>query len=139
MSDLKRQIDELAAALASSRADIADLTERADVSHARPDAAETRADAMEHRVDGIEVRADVDREIVAELQADGGLARENVEQLQTALMSSRVVGTALGILMTSRNVSQVEALTVLKDARQRTNTKLRDLAATIVAGAEAVR
>ena len=112
---------------------------RADAAERRADAAESRAGATEVRIDTLEARAEVDRELLAELQADGVLAREHVEQLQGALTSSRVVGTALGILMTSRNIGQDEALTVLKGASQRSNTKMRDVAATIVAGADAIR
>ena len=75
--------------------------------------------------------------MISELQADGVLGQEHVAQLETALVSSRVIGAAIGILMASRNIDQDEALTVLKGASQRSNTKMRDVAATIVAGADA--
>jgi len=144
--DLQRQIDELVAAIAASEGDIRGLADRADASHARADAAERRADAAERRAgahelrtDALEARAEVDRELIAELQEDGLLARQHVEQLQAALTSSRVLGTAIGILMTSRNIGQDEALAVLKGASQRSNKKMRDVAATIVAGADAIQ
>ena len=74
----------------------------------------------------------IDRELIAALQADGVLHQEHVAELQAALTSSRTIGAALGILMSSRNLTQEEALVVLKETSQRTNTKLRDLAQTLV-------
>jgi hypothetical protein len=118
---------------------VAALTRRADASHERADAAEARADAAERRVDEAEARSAIDRELLAELQADGVLSREHVADLQTALVTSRVIGAALGILMASRNIGEAEALTVLKVASQRSNTKMRTLAETIVAGAVAIK
>ena len=81
----------------------------------------------------------IDRELIAALQADGVLHQEHVDELQAALTSSRTIGTALGILMTSRNLTQEEALVVLKETSQRTNTKLRVLAQTLVGDASTGR
>ena len=125
--DLQRQIDDLVTSLAASRKDIEVLAERADASQARADAAERRADQME-------ARSLVDRE----LQAEGVLGREHVADLEKALVSSRTIGAALGILMASRNIGQQEALLILKGASQRSNTKMRVLAQTIVSGADAL-
>ena len=86
----------------------------------------------------MEARSTVDRELIAELRADGILSREHVADLEAALVSSRTIGAALGILMASRHIGQEEALVVLKGASQRSNTKMRDLAETIVAGADAL-
>jgi len=138
-SDLQRQIDELAALVAANHTDIQSLTARADASQARADLAERRADAAEQRADQMEARSALDRELIAELQADGMLGHEHVAQLETALVASRVIGAAIGILMASRNIGQDEALTVLKGASQRSNVKMRDVAATIVAGADAIK
>jgi hypothetical protein len=137
--DLQQQIDDLVARVAGNRADIDALTSRADASNSRADAAERRADAAERRVDEMEARSAVDREMLAELQADGMVSREHVRQLETALATSRTIGTAIGILMANRNIGHDEALAVLKGASQRTNRKLRDLATTIVAGADAIK
>ena len=127
--DLQRQIDELVAAVKNNRDDIQGLT-------ARADAADVRAVAAHDRADDLEARSVVDRELIAALQAEGVLHQEHVTELQAALVSSRTIGAALGILMASRNIGQAEALEVLKETSQRTNTKLRDLAQTLVSGTE---
>ena len=127
--DLQRQIDELVAMVKTSRDDIQGLTHRID-------AADVRADAAQDRADDLEARAMIDRELIAALQADGVLHQKHVAELQSALTSSRTIGAALGILMASRNIGQAEALEVLKQTSQRTNTKLRDLAETLVRGTE---
>ena len=127
--DLQRQIDELVATVKSNRDDIQGLTHRAD-------AADLRADAAQDRADDLEARSVIDRELIAELQADGTVRKEHVAELEKALASSRTIGAALGILMASRNIGQAEALSVLKETSQRTNTKLRDLAETLVRGTE---
>jgi len=127
--DLQRQIDQLVAAVKDNRDDIQGLADRAD-------AADLRASAAQDRADDLEARAMVDRELIAALQADGVLHQEHVVELQAALTSSRTIGAALGILMSSRNIGQAEALEVLKQTSQRTNTKLRDLAETLVRGTE---
>lgn len=124
-TDLQRQIDELIALVTSNRGDIDRLIQR--------------ADAAQQRADGIEERSFVDRELIAELQAEGVLNHEQVAELQRALVSSRTIGAAIGILMASRQIGQEDALEVLKATSQRTNTKLRSLAETLVADAEVVR
>lgn len=131
-NDIQRQIDELVATVAANQVQIGTLTERLDASRQRADAAERRADAME-------ARSEVDRQLIAELQADGVLSREHVAHLEAALVSSRTIGAAIGILMASRHIGEEEALSVLKGASQRTNTKVRELAQTIVAGADAFK
>ena len=132
-SGLQRQIDELVALVAANHAQIAELQQRCDGSLARADGAEARADAAERRADEMEARSTIDREMIAELQADGTIAREHVQQLETALATSRTIGAAIGMLMGSRNISQDEAFEVLKGVSSRTNTKLRDVAQTLVA------
>ena len=130
--DLQRQLDALAKAMAAN-------TDKIDALSRRADASDMRADAASVRVDSIEAQGRLDREILAELQADGVLNREHVANLEAALVASRTIGAALGILMARRNVGLEQALSVLKDASQRSNTKMRDLAATIVAGADAIK
>jgi hypothetical protein len=129
---LQRQIDELVNRVTTNRGDIDGLIRRADD-------AEARADAANRRVDLMEERSVLDRELIAALQAEGVLNQEHVAELQAALVSSRTIGAAIGILMASRQVSQDDALTILKETSQRTNTKLRALAETLVADAEVVR
>lgn len=131
-SDLQRQIDELVNRVTTNRGDIDGLVRRADD-------AEARADAANRRVDVMEERSALDRELIAELQAEGVLHQDHVAELQEALVSSRTIGAAIGILMASRQVGQEDALAILKEASQRTNTKLRSLAETLVTDAEVVR
>jgi GAF domain-containing protein len=56
------------------------------------------------------------------------------QQLRHALMTRDMIGQAKGILMTREGFSAEEAFDVLRRASQRTNRKLRDIAAEIVAG-----
>ncbi len=145
---LQRQIDELVGQITTNRGEIDALTDRADAAEVRADRAEVRADRAEVRADRAEVRADqaearadqqearstVDREMIAELQADGVVGREHVAQLERALATSRTIGAAVGILMASRYVDEAQALKVLKEASSRSNTPMRTLAEVIVAG-----
>jgi len=51
-----------------------------------------------------------------------------VEQLQTALQSSRQIGTAVGILMARHLLTAEEALSRMSRVSQQLNRKLRDVA-----------
>jgi hypothetical protein len=130
--ELQRQIDDLVASLAAFHNDMDSLRARADVAHGRADAADLRADASE-------AQSRLDRMMIAELQADGLISHEHVAQLEQALATSRTIGAAIGILMATRNIGQEEALTVLKGASSRSNTRMRDLAETIVSGVDAIK
>lgn len=152
MGDLQEQIDDLVRALKAHRDDIDALGGRADAAETRADAAEMRADAAElranvseahaqyadRRADVSEAKAKVDREIIAELQRDGRLAREHAAHQAKALKSSRTVGTAIGVLMASRQISEVDAFEILKVASQNSNRKLREIAAELVESAGSV-
>ena len=61
---------------------------------------------------------------------------EEVEHLEEALSSSRVIGTAQGILMVQAKVDRAQAFRILVQGSQRLNIKLRDLAARIVSTEE---
>ena len=139
--DLRQMIEALTEQVKSGDADIAELVARADASEARADKTEARADQADARADIGEVRLErieaaelIDREMIAELQADGELSREHAKQLQQALRSSRVIGAAIGILMASRNLTEDQAFAVLAKASQDSNQRLRDIARTIVRG-----
>ena len=56
-----------------------------------------------------------------------------ISQLQAALESRDVIGQAKGILMARQGLSADEAFDVLRRASQRTNRKLRDVAAEVAA------
>ena len=80
----------------------------------------------------------IDRDMIAELQRDGLLRQQHVAQMEEALRSSRTVGAAIGLIMGTRHVSDAEAFEILKAASQNSNRKLRDLAAELVASADAM-
>lgn len=75
--------------------------------------------------------------------AHAALAMSNAEQRQhaghmdEALASSRTIGLALGILMAQSQVDRNRAFSILSEASQRSNVKIRDLAETIVTSVEA--
>jgi GAF domain-containing protein len=56
------------------------------------------------------------------------------EQLAVGLQTNREIGAAVGILMATHGISQDEAFTLLSQASQRLNRKLRDIARSILAG-----
>jgi GAF domain-containing protein len=57
---------------------------------------------------------------------------EDLTQLRTAMMSRAVIEQAKGILMERHKIKEDEAFTILTHTSQRTNTKLRDVAAELV-------
>jgi AmiR/NasT family two-component response regulator len=59
-------------------------------------------------------------------------AESRAEDLQRALTSNRLIGTALGILMSSARITQDEAFARLRAASQTSNRKLRDVADEVV-------
>ena len=59
---------------------------------------------------------------------------DRAEQMRAAVESNRVIGAAVGIMMARRGLSQDEAFALLSRASQRSNRKLRDIAAAIVSG-----
>jgi transcriptional regulator with GAF, ATPase, and Fis domain len=69
----------------------------------------------------------------AALAMSAANAQEDAEQLQGALVNSREIGMAIGILMCQMKVDQDRAFQFLSVGSQRTNVKLRELAARIVA------
>jgi len=80
----------------------------------------------------MEARAEVDREMIAELQVDGVVSQEHALHMEEALKSSRKIGAAIGMIMASRMVTEDEAFAILKQASQKSNRKLRELAADLV-------
>ena len=152
-AELRRRLEQLAAQVATNRADIDALMERADAANHRADQSEARADASEvradeswaradaseqlakddrSRIDELEARADVDAKVLAELQADGILNRERAAQLEVALRSSRRIGAAIGIVMADRKVSEEHAFAILVKASQDANRKVRVIADEVV-------
>jgi AmiR/NasT family two-component response regulator len=68
--------------------------------------------------------ADASRELAA--------ATAHIEHLQRALVSSRQIGMAMGILMERHRLTQEQAFERLRELSQRSNVKLRDVAEQIV-------
>jgi GAF domain-containing protein len=57
---------------------------------------------------------------------------EDLAQLRTVMTSRALIEQAKGILMERHTIKEDEAFTILTHASQRTNTKLRDVAAELV-------
>ena len=109
--DLQGQVDDLRLSLVRTRADIDRLLRRADAS---------------------EERAEIDRALIAELQAEGLIQQAHAENLEAALRTSRTIGAALGIVMTHRRVDEGDAFQILRRASQDSNTKLHAIADDVV-------
>jgi response regulator NasT len=62
--------------------------------------------------------------------------QEEVEQLRQAIASRPVIDQARGILMASHGCTSDEAWHILRETSQLSNTKLRDVAAAVTAGAK---
>lgn len=60
------------------------------------------------------------------------LSREKVVYLEKALSTSREIGTAIGILMTSSKLTREQAFGLLRVASQDSNRRLRDVAVEVV-------
>ena len=58
--------------------------------------------------------------------------REQISGLEQALSSNRTIAMAIGILMASQQIPEREAFGRLRVTSQRSNTRLRDLAETVV-------
>jgi hypothetical protein len=126
------QVEELRAEVAAMRAEVAALRARADESNHRADAGDDLAAAQDVRVSTLEDRADADHDLIAELQADGLLNRQNTANLTQALHTARRIGAAVGIVMAGRVVEEDVAFAMLSKASQHTNRKLRDIAEDVV-------
>jgi len=61
---------------------------------------------------------------------------QQVQQLTTALVTNRVTGAAVGLVMAHRNLDRAQAFAWLVAESQRTNTKLTAVALDLVARAE---
>jgi hypothetical protein len=108
------------------------LSNRVAANRAGLDSLEARTDAVEGRAEALEAQARVDREMIAELQADGVLSQEHAAQMREALRSSRTIGTALGIIMASRHIGVDQAFDILSQASNRSERKMREVAADLV-------
>ena len=68
------------------------------------------------------------RDEVAHLRTELGLAAEHAEHLEQALLSSRRIGIAVGIVMERHKVTADDAFKVLTRLSMERNEKLRNIA-----------
>ena len=94
-----------------------------------------RIDELEHQgeldrktITGLEQQAQVDHEIIAALLEQGELDRAEIANLHEALVTARRIGAAMGILMSSRGLTQEAAFDALRDHSQHNHRKLREIA-----------
>nr|WP_244217279.1 ANTAR domain-containing protein [Streptomyces carpinensis] len=62
--------------------------------------------------------------------------QQEVDQLRTAIVSRPVIDQARGVLMAAHGCTPQQAWDILREASQRSNTKLRTVAAAVTAGAQ---
>ena len=100
-----------------------------------PAGEQQRIDALEsqiHRdhvtIRGLEEQAVADRAVIAHLEAEGMLDRERIANLEVALTTARRIGAAMGILMSRRRLTDVQAFELLREASHVRQRKLRELA-----------
>lgn len=129
LESTQQQLDDLGARIREAQAKIAALQEEAAKARRRVDLAEGRADAVRRRMGMLEARA---RETIRALQAEALVHREDTENLQAALKTSRTIGAAIGIIMAAYAVDEPGGFAILRKASQDGNRKLAALAEEIV-------
>jgi GAF domain-containing protein len=67
----------------------------------------------------------------AALAVSAAREKQHAEQLDEALQSNRDIGVAMGVLMARSGLTREQAFAVLREASQRLNVKLRDVAADV--------
>lgn len=128
----EERLEELSRDVEANTASIEVLQGRADKQGLRVSAGEAQGVQHHDRIGQLEGRADMDAILIAALQAEGTLNTEHAANLEEALRSSRTIGTAIGVVMTERKVSDVDAFEVLRKTSMDLNRKLRDVAEQIV-------
>jgi hypothetical protein len=116
--DLERRIDE--------------LTHAADADHATIRGLEQHADADQETIHGLQLQAEVDHAIIDHLEAEGDVDREKIANLETALVTARRIGAAIGVLMSRHQVTDAQAFNLLREASQMNHRKLREVAEDVV-------
>ncbi len=66
------------------------------------------------------------------LAVAAGTARDQATQLQSALVNSREIGMAMGVLMATHKFTREQAFDLLRIASQKTNRKLAEVATDVV-------
>jgi ANTAR domain len=131
-SGVERRLDELTAAIDAGQEDIEVLQTRVEAATQRADSSDEREVVQDTRIEALEGHVDVDRAMIAELQAEGLLSTKQAAELKVALSSSRKIGAAIGIVMAGQKVAEELAFETLRKASQDGNIKLRVLAEEVV-------
>jgi hypothetical protein len=114
------------------REDRPGFQEQIDSLSGRVDSNHAELDRNRKEIDQLFEHVDLDRDMIHELHARGALNQEQVAQLERALITSRRIGAAVGILMAGRRIDEEAAFAILARASQNTNRRVRDIADDIV-------
>jgi hypothetical protein len=133
------QVEQMAARLIKSEADIETLRKDAVETTHRAGVTEGRADGDRRRIEALEARAVMDREMLDELRAEGVIQRDHAANLEVALQTARLIGAAVGIVMAKCNVTEVISFEMIKRMSHDTNRRLRAVAEEIVATGDVSR
>lgn len=95
---------------------------------AKIDALERQGTADRGAISDLENQVSLDQTLIERLEATGEIERVEAESLRIALATCRRVGVAVGVLMTSRRISQAAAFDVLQLASANSGRSLRDAA-----------
>lgn len=74
----------------------------------------------------------IDRQMIAQLEADGVLDQAKIANMEAALATCRRIGIALGIIMAGQKITEQQAFDLLRVASQHTHRKLREVADDVV-------
>lgn len=96
------------------------------------DGEEPTAAQMRGEIAGLRQQHAVDEHLIVELQAELKLDRDKIENLEIALTTARRIGTALGILMAARKITDEAAFALLVEASRHSHRKVRDLAREVI-------
>src|SRR3954447_13173844 len=83
---------------------------------------------LQDQIEDLTERSRVDRELIEQLRTEGDLERDKIENLETALVTCRRIGAAMGILMERQRFTEDQAFDALRAVSQTTHRKLRDVA-----------
>lgn len=124
--------EDLRATVAANGAAIEALEARVEASTLRADASDDRDDQQDDRMDGLQDHVTLDRQMIAELQAEGLVSTKHAADLEVAMRTARKIGAAIGIVMAGQQVDEESAFATLAKASQNANVKLRVLAEEVV-------
>lgn len=83
-------------------------------------------------IEDLERQSDLDRARIAELERQAVVDKSEIANLHEALVASRRIGAAMGILMATHKITEETAFDVLRVASQSRHRKLRDVADDVV-------